>query len=117
MSLAAIPLPVWLVAGAVVALVVKAIRTSGQHPMSRETVQDVFFGVVFAVAWGTPVPGMDAVWPPFSFSGMPGPQAMVLFAGLTYLLFDPAKAWVQKKAPEMFAKYTGQQNGKPEEKK
>lgn len=102
-------LPLWLIAGAVAGVLARSLFVSGQNPWSRETGQDTFLAVVFAVAWGVPIPGLSLLWPPFEFpASVAGWQSAVLFAGLTFLFADLGKRFVMARAPALFAKYTGQ---------
>jgi hypothetical protein len=109
-------LAVWLIGGAIVAVLARAVFTSGQSPLSRETGQDAVLAVVFAVAWGVPIPGLSLLWPPFAFpESLPGWQAAILFGGLVFVFGDLGKRALLAWAPKAFAKYTGQpeNGGKP----
>lgn len=98
-----------LIIGAVIGVLVRVLFTRGQSPWSRETGQDAFLGVVLAVAWTVPIPGLSLLWPPFSFpAAIPAWQQGVLFAGIVWLFIELAKKALLMWAPKWFAKYTGQ---------
>lgn len=103
-----------LIMGALVGVLVRAYLINGQDPLSRETGVDAFFGVILAVAWVFPMPGVGIVYPPFAWPKdwpfwVPG----VFFAGFTALFVGMAKAALLKWAPSYFEKWTGQvPNGK-----
>lgn len=99
----------WLIGGALLGVVARAVLTEGQTIRTRETGQDAFLGILLAVAWVYPLPLVQTVYPPFDWpwqwpQWVPG----LMFGGFVYLFIDMGKRLLLKRAPELFAKYTGQ---------
>ena len=99
----------WLMAGGFLGPMARAYLVKNQNPFTRETGQDAVVGVLLAVAWVYPIPGVSTIYPPFEWPAQwPNWVPGIFFTGFSYLFIEMAKSALMAWAPKWFAKYTGQ---------
>lgn len=101
------------VVGAIFGIWWKAKFTSGQCVFSKETAQDMFFGLVLAGLWSLDLPitsigGVAIGWPPFRIPKEADLfQRFLIIAAFMYIFIAHLKKLVLQFAPSYFARWTG----------